>query len=36
MSKYLPQEFEQKWVEKWEKEGVYKTPRPSKKTKCIF
>ncbi len=36
MSKYLPQEFESKWVEKWEKEGVYKTPQPSKKDKMYL
>lgn len=28
MSKYVPQDFEKKWQERWDKEQVYKTPNP--------
>ncbi len=36
MSKYLPQEFEKKWIKQWEKEGVYQTPEPSDKKKKMY
>ncbi len=33
MKKYLPKDIEQKWQEKWEKEGIYKTENHAKKPK---
>src|SRR3990167_1364883 len=31
-SKYLPKKFEQKWVDKWEKDKIYKTPGKEEKS----
>lgn len=31
MKKYIPTQFEQKWVEQWDKEHVYKTDEPNTK-----
>jgi len=31
-SKYLPKKFEQKWVDKWEKDKIYKTPNKEEKS----
>jgi len=33
MAKYQPKDFEKKWQEKWEEEGVYKTSSLNKKNK---
>ena len=30
-SKYLPQNFESKWIEKWEKDKIYRTPEGNNK-----
>ncbi len=35
-SKYLPQEFEQKWIEKWDKEEVYKTQETITKKQKVY
>jgi len=36
INKYLPQEFEQKWVSEWEKNKVYKVESPKSKDKKSF